>query len=117
MKKITLLLCLLISGLAVAQEKTTEEAPKYPQDVNKKHELKINATSLIALSSLDFSYEKLLSQYSSLGVSLFIDTNTTSNFLDFPKKFSLTPYYRWFFSETRVGRGFFVEGFGFSQYL
>ena len=47
MKKITLLLCLLISGLAVAQEKTTEEAPKYPQDVNKKHELKINAFTLL----------------------------------------------------------------------
>ena len=32
--------------------------------------------------------------------------------IGFPKKFSITPYYRWFFSETRYARGFFVEGFG-----
>lgn len=108
MKKITLLF-LFISTILVAQEKSEN---KYPQDVNKKHELKINAFSLIVFSSLDVSYEKLLNKDSSFGVSTFYNFNDIDNDLYFPKKFSITPYYRWFFSETRFARGFFVEGFG-----
>jgi hypothetical protein len=112
MKKITLLLCLLISGLALAQEKTVEKAPELLQDVNKKHELKLNTFNLIVLSSLDVSYEKLVNRNSSFGVSLFYNFNDINDDLYFPKKFSLTPYYRWFFTEKRFARGFFVEGFG-----
>lgn len=110
MKKIILLFVLLVSIISTAQEK--EE--KHPQDVDKKGEIKINALSLIALSSLDLSYERLLNENSSFGVSIFYNFSNIDNDSDiyYPKTFSLTPYYRWFFSESRFARGFFVEGFG-----
>jgi hypothetical protein len=41
MKKYTLFICLFVSGLALGQEATTKETPEFPQDVNKKHEVKL----------------------------------------------------------------------------
>jgi len=108
MKKITLLILLFVASISIAQEK--EE--KYPQDDNKKYEVKLNAFSLIVFSSLDVSYEYLLNKDSSFGVGVFYNFNDVNDDLYYPKKFSITPYYRWFFSETRFARGFFVEGFG-----
>lgn len=108
MKKITLLVLIFVTSMSIAQEKEKE----YPQDINKKHELKLNAFNLIVLSSLDVSYERLLNKDSSFGVGVFYNFNNINNDLYYPKKFSLTPYYRWFFTETRFARGFFVEGFG-----
>lgn len=110
MKKLILLTILsFFSFNIIAQE---PEEKKYPQDFEKNYELKLNAFSLIAFSSLDVSYEKLLNKDSSYGIGLFYNFNNIDNDLYFPKKFSLTPYYRWFFTETRYARGFFVEGFG-----
>lgn len=108
MKKITLVFALLVSLASIAQEKEIT----YPQDVDKKHEIKLNAFSLIVFSSLDVSYEHLLNKDSSFGVGLFYNFNTIGDDMYFPKTFSITPYYRWFFSESRFARGFFVEGFG-----
>ncbi|PQJ76363.1 DUF3575 domain-containing protein [Polaribacter glomeratus] len=108
MKKIALLLFLFTTTISFAQER----AEQYPQDINKKHELKLNAFSLIVFSSLDVSYEYLLNKDSSFGVSVFYNFNDINNELYYPKKFSLTPYYRWFFTEKTLARGFFVEGFG-----
>jgi hypothetical protein len=109
MKKITLLILLFVTTISIGQE--NEE--KYPQDVNTKHELKINTFNLIAFSSLDISYEKLINTESSFGVALFYNfSDIESDNISFPKKFSITPYYRWFFSENKYARGFFVEGFG-----
>lgn len=105
---IIVLYILLISFIVNAQEK--EE--KYPQDINKKHEVKINVSNLIIFSSLDATYERLLSKDASFGVSFFYNFNDVNSDIYFPKKFSLTPYYRWFFTESRYARGFFVEGFG-----
>jgi len=108
MKKIVLFIFLFATTISFAQEK--EEI--YPQDVNKKYEIKLNAFSLIVFSSLDVSYEYLLNKDSSFGVGVFYNFNDINDDLYYPKKFSLTPYYRWYFSETRFARGFFVEGFG-----
>ncbi len=99
---------LFVSSIIISQEK---EEGKYPQDINKKHELKLSPTSLIILSSFDISYEYLINEYSSFGVSLFYNFNNPNDDFYFLKKFSLTPYYRWFFSEKRATRGFFVEAF------
>jgi hypothetical protein len=104
-KNVVVMLLLLITLASSAQE-------QYPQDINKKHELKLNAFSLIVFSSLDISYERLLNKDSSFGVGVFYNFNSIDNDLYYPKKFSITPYYRWFFTETRFARGFFVEGFG-----
>ena len=114
MKKITLLLFLAFITLQInAQEKEGTKESKYPQDVDKKYELKINAFNLIGLSALDLSFERLINTESSYGVAVFYRfTDINDNDIAFPKKFSLTPYYRWFFSESTFARGFFVEGFG-----
>ncbi|WP_297806125.1 DUF3575 domain-containing protein [uncultured Polaribacter sp.] len=106
-KKTTLLVFLFVSTVIFAQNK--EE--KYPQDIDKKHEVKINTFSLIALSSLNVSYESLIHKNSSFGLDLFLNFNNDSD-INFPRQFSLTPYYRWFFSEKFAARGFFVEAFG-----
>jgi hypothetical protein len=108
MKKIALLVVLLFSIGIFSQENDF----KYPQDENKKTELKISTTSLIALAAIDISYERLINKDTSYGVSLFIGTSDTSNDIDYPRDFSLTPFYRWFFNERTFARGFFVEGFG-----
>jgi hypothetical protein len=112
MKKFTLFIFLLASGFTIAQEKIDEKQSKYPQDIDKKHELKLNAFNLIAFSALDVTYERLINLESSYGVSLFYNFSELDGNFDYTKKFSLTPYYRWFFSENRFARGFFVEGFG-----
>ena len=115
MKKFTLLLLIAFISLQFnAQENNQEEKEEYTRDLNKKYEIKINTFNLIALSSLDFSYEKLINSESSFGVALFYNfTDNDDNYdIGFPKKFSITPYYRWFFSDKGYARGFFVEGFG-----
>ena len=114
MKKITLLLLLAFLTLQInAQEKEGTKESKYPQDVDKKYELKINAFNLIAFAAIDISYERLINANSSYGVSVFYNfSDYANNYITLPKKFSITPYYRWFFSENKYARGFFIEGFG-----
>lgn len=106
MKKITLLILLFTTTLLVAQEK--EE--KYPQDINKKHEVKLNALGALAFEWLDVSYEYLINEESSFGSGLLIGFNNDPDFDEY-RKFSLTPFYRRYFSN-KFARGFFVEGFG-----
>lgn len=110
MKKIALLILLFASTFAIAQEKMEK---RDPQDIGKKAEIKINTFNLIAFSSIDVSYERLINAESSFGIALFYNFSDFENDdIVFEKKFSLTPYYRWFFSEKSFARGFFVEGFG-----
>jgi hypothetical protein len=103
MKKFTLLILLLVVTLSTAQEK--EEI--YPQDVNKKHELKINALTLLAAKWIDVSYERLIDEESSFGTAVTINTDSFETDLNY----AITPYYRRYFSG-KFARGFFVEGFG-----
>ena len=114
MKKITLLLLLAFLTLQInAQEKEGTKESKFPQDVDKKYELKINAFNLIAFAAIDISYERLINANSSYGVSVFYNfSDYANNYITLPKKFSITPYFRWFFSENKYARGFFIEGFG-----
>lgn len=106
MKKTTFLLLLFITTISIAQVK--EE--KAQQDINKKHEIKINALGLLVFEWLDVSYEYLINEESSFGTGLLIGVNNDYD-LDRYRKFSLTPFYRRYFSN-KFARGFFVEGFG-----
>ncbi len=72
MKKITLLFLLFATTLSVAQEAETE----YPQDINKKYEIKINTLTLLAAKWIDVSYEKLIDEESSYGISATLNTDT-----------------------------------------
>lgn len=106
MKKITFLACLLMSGLALAQEQ--ENIPEAPQDIHKKQEVKINTFSLLALKWIDISYERIINKESSFGVSATFNTDAHD---DDSFKSSLTPYYRRYFSN-ELAKGFFIEAFG-----
>lgn len=104
MEKYILSAILVIASLSIiAQEQ--QEASKY-------NELKINMSNLIAFKFFDVGYEKILNEESTLGVNLLfnLDNNSDSNSLDEYRTFSITPYYRHFFSN-KYAQGFFVEAF------
>ncbi|MGY0407890.1 MAG: DUF3575 domain-containing protein [Polaribacter sp.] len=104
MKKIIFLFLLLaITFTSIAQEK--EKVP--PQDIDKKGEVKINALTLLAAKWIDVSYEYLIGEESSFGIAAAINADRSDSDLNY----SLTPYYRRYFSG-KFARGFFVEGFG-----
>ena len=105
MKKITLFVCLLVSGITLAQEKIAEEAPEFPQDINKKYEVKINGLSLLAFEWLDVSYEYLINEESSFGIAALITLNDSEELNNY-RKSSLTTFYRRYFS-IQYARGFF----------
>ena len=96
-----------MSIISYAQVNSEMENPEFPQDIEKKHEVKINALTLLASKWIDVSYENLLTEESSFGVATTLNTDTGETDL----QYSLTPYYRRYFSN-KFARGFFVEGFG-----
>lgn len=100
MKKITIIL-FFVSVVCNAQDKN------YPQDIGKKGEVKINALTLLAAKWIDVSYERLIDEESSFGLSATINTDTSETDLNY----AITPYYRRYFTG-KYARGFFVEGFG-----
>ena len=97
MKKLFILMCLSSFLFGYSQEKETVDF--------KRNELKGNAL-LLVIGAGEFTYERLLSEESGVGVSLFFNYDD-----QFYTKFSLTPFYRFYFSK-KPAAGFFVEGFG-----
>jgi hypothetical protein len=75
----------------------------------KTHEFRIDVLESLVIPALDVSYEYIVSKYSGIGVSVFINLN--KEFDDY-QKFAITPYYRqYLFNKKDYGaRGFFVEG-------
>ncbi len=58
------------------------------------------------------SYENLINEESSIGVALQVGLDETSRVsYSYYRAFSLTPYYRRYFS-SKFARGFYVEAFG-----
>lgn len=105
MKKLLPILLFCLSLSTFAQEET------FPQDTDKKHELKFNALGLLTSEWIDFSYEYLINKESSFGVGLQFGLDDQNQIDDSYRTFSLTPYYRRYFSN-KYARGFYVEGFG-----
>lgn len=104
MKK-TIFLFLFISAISFAQENAS------PQDVNKKHEFKINGLGLITSEWIDVSYEYLIDSESSMGIGVQFGLDDSNALAGTYRTFSLTPYYRRYFSK-KYARGFYIEGFG-----
>ncbi|MCF6279286.1 MAG: DUF3575 domain-containing protein [Flavobacteriaceae bacterium] len=101
MKKITLIAILLIASFTTfAQEIEIEN------NIGNS-ELKVNMTNLIGLKFVDFTYERLINEESSFGVGVLVALDDE---LEDYRTFSLTPYYRHFFSN-KYAQGFFVEAF------
>ena len=103
MKKLITIALLLIAINSFAQE----EIPK-----DKSHELKLNVFNTLIFKSIDVSYEYLINEESSVGISFLVNLN--DNDTDGPyynETFAITPYYRHYFSR-KYAAGFFMEGFG-----
>ncbi len=79
-----------------------------PQPISK-NELRLNVTNFIISNAFTVDYERLITDESSVGVSLLVGLGNSDNFDSF-RNFELTPYYRQFFSK-KYARGFFIEGF------
>tara|TARA_R110002073_G_scaffold258681_1_gene421675 strand:+ start:27064 stop:27615 length:552 start_codon:yes stop_codon:yes gene_type:complete len=105
MKKITLILLTCFSLSVFSQEKN------YLQDVDKKHEIKLNVLGLLTSEWIDVSYEYLINEESSFGLGLQFGLDDNNVITDTYRTFSITPYYRRYFSK-KYARGFYVEGFG-----
>ncbi|MGB5419575.1 DUF3575 domain-containing protein [Algibacter sp.] len=110
MKKayLVFLITVLFSATMFSQE--TLENKSNLENFN---ELKINMTNLIIFKWFDVGYERTINEESAFGVGLLtrIGSDEDDNDgLDEYRTFSITPYYRHFFSQ-KYAQGFFVEGF------
>lgn len=107
-KSLLLVQVLLISLVSFSQTNQDER----PYENMSNNELKVNMTNLIAFKFVDFTYERILNEESSIGASLLFNIDQDGDLdLDEYRKFSFTPFYRHFFSR-RYAKGFFVEAFG-----
>ncbi len=114
-KSIILLAALIISFSAFSQQRTrsfmgwhlAKDAP------SKLNEVKLNLGTAIFTAYPEVSYERILKEDISVGVSAGI--NLTSD--EYPLNFGIIPYFRWFFggnsnSLQKYGAGFFIEANG-----
>lgn len=104
MKKLILTTVLFIATLSTFAQESED------QEFFKKNELKINMSNLIGFKWLDVGYERILNEESSIGFGTLITLDSEIEGLDAYRSFSITPYYRHFFSN-KYAQGFFVEAF------
>lgn len=103
MKRILFALMLLLTFSSYAQV-------EIPEPEQNRNEVYLNAFNLIAFKWFDVSYEYLLNEEASIGVSALISLDEESYGYDSYRKYSVTPYYRHFFSK-KYAQGFFMEAF------
>lgn len=104
MKKLTLISLLFLFSITLFAQNNNS----YYSEMN--NELKINMSNLIGFKWLDIGYERILNEESSIGFGTLISLDNSIEGLDEYRTFSLTPYYRHFFSN-KYAQGFFVEAF------
>ncbi len=100
MKKILFILALLISFSAIAQT-----------GGGGKNEVHLNALNVIAFKWIDLSYERVINDESSFGVSFskgFADEPTY--IFSYSRDYAITPYYRYYISQENTS-GIFGEAF------
>ncbi len=111
MKKLLLSVALLSVLISQAQEQN-------PMD-SRQNEVYVNAFNLIAFKMFEVSYERVLNEESSMGLSTLIALSPMDVF-DTYRIFSVTPHYRYYFGN-HYAHGFFMEAFtmynqGYSDY-
>lgn len=104
MKKLAIITLVLLTSLTTFSQENNNDTLN---DQTSKNELKLNMLNLIAFKWFDASYERLINEESSYGVGLLLPLD--DSFQDY-RTFSLTPYYRHFFTN-KFAEGFFVEAF------
>lgn len=100
-KNVLFVIILLVSFTSFAQSDTKNEVDK-----PRKNELKINGLYFV-LGAFEVSYERILNEESSVGMSVFIPYDDINGNLNY----YILPYYRHFLTK-KYAKGFFVEGFG-----
>ena len=119
MKYITLLI-LLFSICINSQEVQQVEVVKNDNQISElfeelgQNESKLDLIDILSLPAFDITYERIKDPYSSFGVSMFINAgDNDSASRNWTDKFSLTPFYRFYFFNKRDygGAGFFAEIF------
>lgn len=110
MKKLFILIC-LSSFLTGFSQEIAIEKPKESSIFDRKHELKIGGIKLLAGTIFEVTYEYIHSKNFTYGSSILANLEKNS---DYPEDFSITPFARFYFQETKEygAYGFFVEGFG-----
>lgn len=93
MKKIILICTLLISSFGFSQQ-----------------EIKLDIGDAIAIRSLEFSYEKYVSDDSSIGISALFNLTDEDVSFRYNENLMITPYYRHYFS-TNEQWNYFGEAF------
>ena len=119
MKNITLLI--LFFSISVNSQKVQQvEVVKNDNQISDffeelgKNELKVDLIDILSLPAFDITYERIKDPYSSFGVSLFLNVgDNDSASRNWTDKFSLTPFYRFYFFNKKDygGAGFFAEVF------
>ena len=96
-----------------SQEEISDTEESQNQELIRNNEFRINMFSTIVFSAVDVTYERVLSQDSSTGISLLYNyrEDDSENGLYYNEKFAITPFYRYYFSNTKYAHGFFIEGF------
>lgn len=99
----------MASAIGFAQE-TTSNNPKETSIFDRKHEIKVGAIKLLAGTIFEGTYEYIHSKNFTYGSSLLVNFDKNSAY---PEDFSITPFARFYFQETKEygAKGFFVEGF------
>lgn len=109
MKKRFLLFCLSVTVLGYSQD-VTPDTTIDNSIIEKKHELKVGAFKLLAGPVFEGTYEYIHSKNFTYGSSILVNLSESSNY---PENFSITPFARIYFQETKEygAKGFFVEVF------
>ncbi|TDU43187.1 hypothetical protein BXY82_0594 [Gelidibacter sediminis] len=100
--------CILAVLMLFAVVATQAQNDSIKKTHSGKNELKLNAVFLL-FGSFEPSYERNLTEQSSVGISAFIPFDS-KNF-DMDLNYYISPYYRIFFGN-KYAAGFFLEGFG-----
>ena len=78
-----------------------------------KNEIKLDVIDLLFQPALSLSYERISDSYSSFGGDVFINFNNNNSSVSWSDRFSISPFYRFYFLNKKDfgGAGFFVELF------
>jgi hypothetical protein len=78
-----------------------------------KNEIKLDVIDLLFQPALSLSYERISDSYSSFGGDIFINFNNANSSVSWSDRFTISPFYRFYFLNKKDfgGAGFFVELF------
>ena len=113
-----LILSITTNPLRAQEAVQEEEREMITQRNSAKNEVGVNVLNVLLFGALDLSYERLMSDHSSLSFEMFSKVFNKNEGEDvdlskvYAKDFSLTTKFKYFFDEEKTAWGFYAEGFG-----